>query len=234
MAKKGMVYLEVEKKNNNVYLYIGVVLSVIMAALAILYAASTLSGYTTGLVSRKAVITEALPDPVQKAAKGEVKMTVDDYDVTITYKYSYVVDALVVHTKNYSGYALINHLSQKDLALAWGNLPMLNDSIDFHWSQSERWYYWNVKTNEEAERAGGTGYINTHSANTHIIPADDTIKKQIKDIKAGDHVVLTGYLVDVVGEQPNGERYTWNSSTSRNDTGDGACEVMYVTRVERL
>ncbi len=35
---------------------------------------------------------------------------------------------------------------------------------------------------------------------------------------------MSGYLVDVRG--PNGFR--WNTSLSRNDTGDGACEIMWI------
>ena len=36
---------------------------------------------------------------------------------------------------------------------------------------------------------------------------------------------MTGYLVNATG--PGGE--AWNSSLRRDDTGNGACEVFYVT-----
>ena len=42
------------------------------------------------------------------------------------------------------------------------------------------------------------------------------------------------FFVDVDARKSNGETYWWHSSVSREDTGDGACEVMYVTSVEWL
>jgi hypothetical protein len=60
------------------------------------------------------------------------------------------------------------------------------------------------------------------------------VKKSIKKIKTGDHIRLKGYLVSITATDSKGTPYYWNSSTSRNDTGDGACEVMYVTEVNIL
>jgi hypothetical protein len=45
--------------------------------------------------------------------------------------------------------------------------------------------------------------------------------------RPGEVVTLRGYLVDVRG--PNGFR--WNTSLRRDDTGDGACELMWVEQV---
>ena len=45
-----------------------------------------------------------------------------------------------------------------------------------------------------------------------------------------EFVRLTGYLVDVQG--PGGFR--WRTSLTREDTGDGACELMWIERVEVL
>jgi hypothetical protein len=40
---------------------------------------------------------------------------------------------------------------------------------------------------------------------------------------------LEGYLVNITGA--NG--WHWNSSMSRDDTGGGSCEVLYLTRVKK-
>jgi hypothetical protein len=40
---------------------------------------------------------------------------------------------------------------------------------------------------------------------------------------------MEGYLVNINGMVGNGT-VRWNSSLTRNDTGDGACEVFYVKR----
>lgn len=67
------------------------------------------------------------------------------------------------------------------------------------------------------------------AANTHVIPADDAVRAELFELKSGDVVRLTGQLVEVTG--PKG--FTMRSSLRRDDSGDGACEVLYVRGVER-
>jgi len=47
-------------------------------------------------------------------------------------------------------------------------------------------------------------------------------------IRAGQIVSLAGYLVEVRG--PNGMR--WRSSLTREDTGAGACELVWVETLD--
>lgn len=199
---------------------------VIIAAVVLILAKTGSSG------SRNSVA--GIPAPVQQNATGEVTTTAGDYDVKITYKASYEIEALVVSVKNYHGSAFGDLLAPRDAALAWGTVAEHNEDIDFHWRQSGRWYYWNVNSYEELAPVGKESDVNTQSANNHLIPADDNVLKQINKIKTGDHIKITGYLVDVKGEKPDGSYYTWSSSTSRNDTGDGSCELIYVTNLEFL
>jgi len=173
-------------------------------------------------------------DPVQTSATGGTQFEAAGYSVDISYNYSYEIDALVVHTKDYFGSSLSDTIAPVDVALAWGKVAEYNDRIDFNWSQSGRWYYWRTDSYEEIAVVGGEGGVNTHSSNNHLIPADDNIKKLVKSIKTGDHIKITGYLVNVFARKPDGTTFSWNSSSSRNDTGDGACEVIYVTKVEFL
>ena len=58
----------------------------------------------------------------------------------------------------------------------------------------------------------------------HMIPADDSVARALKRVRVGDVVTLDGYLVEA--DKPGGWR--WRSSLTRDDTGDGACEVVYV------
>lgn len=176
---------------------------------------------------------EGLGEPIQTKVSGNKQIQVDDCDINIEYKAQYKIDALVIHTKNYNGSMITDKLSPKDLALAWGDVDAKNGEIDFNWSQSGRWYYWTVSSREEAEKAGGTGYINTHSANCHIIPADDAVKKKLKSIKQGDRITIEGYLVYISGKYTDGRTFTWNSSLSRSDTGNGSCEVIYATSITK-
>lgn len=66
--------------------------------------------------------------------------------------------------------------------------------------------------------------IETHTANMHMIPANDEIARQLKSIRAGNMVHLKGFLVEVTGK----DGFRWKSSLTRTDTGGGACELILV------
>lgn len=177
---------------------------------------------------------KGVPDPVQKEATGGTQKKIGGYDMDIAFKYSYDVSALVVHDEDYNDGSLNGMLAPKDVALAWGRVAEYNDKIDFNWEQSNRWYYWHVDDISVLGPVGGVDEVSCHSANTHLIPADSSIRDDIMRIKQGDYIRLQGYLVDVDGSKKDGSTFYWYSSTTRDDTGDGACEVMYVEKVEWL
>jgi hypothetical protein len=114
-------------------------------------------------------------------------------------------------------------LSPLDLALGWGVMSdeAVLDRIDI--SQSGRWYF----TRYEYPAPLPDARITANSSNMHMIPARKSIERQLKDLRPGNIVVLEGYLVDV--DHPSGWR--WRTSLSRTDTGNGACEIVYVESI---
>ena len=58
----------------------------------------------------------------------------------------------------------------------------------------------------------------------HMIPARKGIERKLKKVREGDIVLIQGYLVDV--DHISG--WHWRSSMSRTDTGNGACELVFV------
>jgi hypothetical protein len=68
----------------------------------------------------------------------------------------------------------------------------------------------------------------THLAQMHMIPSTDEIASRLGRVRPGQLVTVSGYLVDVRGA--NG--FTWKTSLSRSDTGDGSCEVVWVESLE--
>ena len=62
---------------------------------------------------------------------------------------------------------------------------------------------------------------------------DKTVKGKLLSIKKGEYVELEGYLVTAYTTDSDSNIY-WMSSDTRTDTGDGACEVIYVTDVKWL
>ena len=87
-------------------------------------------------------------------------------------------------------------------------------------SQSGRFYRWRVQQFPIPRRE-----IETHSANMHLIPANDSVKAKFKQVRSGDIVELTGALVNVNSDIDN---WRWTTSKTRNDTGNGACELIWV------
>lgn len=112
-----------------------------------------------------------------------------------------------------------------DLALGWG--PMSDDGVLEHIdiSQGGRWYRWSVPEFPIPRRD-----IERHSANMHLIPADDGVEDSIRATRPGDLVRFSGRLVEARG--PDGWR--WRSSLSRDDTGANACELVLVERFSVL
>jgi hypothetical protein len=174
---------------------------------------------------------KGLGEPIQTEAEGSAKKFVNGYEADITFKAEYEIEALVVHTKQYDS-KVSGALAPVDLALAWGKTAEYNDRIDFNWSQSGRFYYWHVDDLDDLMPVGDVDNVNWSSSNNHIIPADDSVKRTVLKIRRGDRVKLKGYLVNVYAEDGKGNTFTWNSSTTRTDTGDGACELIYVTKAE--
>ncbi|MGB5292038.1 MAG: hypothetical protein WBN41_11385 [Lysobacterales bacterium] len=141
----------------------------------------------------------------------------DDYQ--LTRKASFEIRARVLSKEPY----YLNRtadLSPIDLALGWG---VMSDSavlsqIDI--SQSARWY----RTKYDLPPPIAEQQIIFNSSNMHMIPARKDIERTLKKLRIGDIVSISGYLVDV--DHDSG--WYWRSSMSRLDTGNGACELVYV------
>lgn len=167
-------------------------------------------------------------DPVQTAPDNvqSILLKTKSGSYTIAPVAAYRVSAMVASKKNYSS-GWNAEFSPCDLALAWGDLTKPEVMAHIHYSQSGRWYYY--RYNAECPVSGG--YIASHSSNHHIIPANDHVRRAALAIQRNDHVLLEGFLVNVDGTF-KGRTVWWRSSLSRSDTGDGACELMYVTRIQ--
>lgn len=118
-------------------------------------------------------------------------------------------------------------LSPTDLALGWGRMSDTAVLDKLQISQSSRWYTY---------RSGNGGWpipldeIIRSSSNMHMIPADTTIAATLLRVRPGDMLHLRGELI----QARRGDGSVWRSSLSRTDTGDGACEVVWVQALDVL
>ena len=135
------------------------------------------------------------------------------------------IDARVLHRKIYR-YDGKSKLVPVDLALGWG--PMSDQRVldQLSISQSMRfyWYHW------ERQPPIPESEIISHSTNVHVIPSTKEIGSRCRSLRAGTLIHLAGDLVEASGPGIS----SWHSSLSRTDTGNGACELMWVTELSIL
>ncbi len=66
----------------------------------------------------------------------------------------------------------------------------------------------------------------SHLSNNHILCADEKTSRRILKVRPGDQIYFKGYLVNY--SQPANQFFR-GTSTVRDDTGNGACETVFVT-----
>ena len=162
-----------------------------------------------GVLVADAPLQQSLDAPVTPMHKG---------DATIKALATFSLSARVLSRADYRWDAGAS-IAPVDLALGWGRMSdsAVLEQIDI--SQSGRFFNWQVRKFTIPEQE-----LIESAANMHMIPADAMVEREIKRTRAGDIVSFDGYLVEADG--PNG--YRWVSSLTRKDTGNGACELVWV------
>ena len=166
-------------------------------------------------------------DPIQTSYKSEepIVKEIKNGHFTITPVAEYKLSGMVVSKETYSD-DWNAKVSPIDLAIVWGKLadPEYEKYVSF--SQRGRWYFYEYKPESPLD----PNYIISHSSNNHIIPATENIALALKTIKKKEKVMLEGFLVNLKGSS-GGQPVTWMTSLTRKDTGNGSCELIYVTKV---
>jgi len=63
-----------------------------------------------------------------------------------------------------------------------------------------------------------------------MIPADEGIARQLQALTPGQAVRIEGWLVEVRAA----DGWRWRSSLTRDDTGGGSCELVFVRDLQVL
>lgn len=158
--------------------------------------------------------------PYQIPLESPPRLTLENYHVEPLAEFS--IEARVLGTERYR-LGRESEISPVDFALGWGAMSdsAVLDRIDI--SQHGRFYFWHVD-----EFPIPREEIESHSANMHMIPANASVARRLKEIRQGQIVRLQGYLVAISAD----DGWKWRSSLSRTDTGNGACELVWVESVE--
>lgn len=156
--------------------------------------------------------------------KKSFEAVYNDVTYLVEPEYEYELYGMIVSYRHHEGNSRMHlqasdHLNMLDVCVVWGDNasnPLIH-KLDF-WNGI---FTCNVKTNNQDAWDSFDMY---QLSNNHLISDDDFIRDQVKGIRVGDQIRVRGYLASYSNER-GGKRGT---STTRLDTGDGACETLYV------
>ena len=168
-----------------------------------------------------------LNEPAQKATeKPAFHASYDGVDYLVEPQYAYDLYGMIVSYRHHDGESRMHrrandHLNMLDVCVIWGDNTRNRrlNKISF-WNGI---FTCNVKTKDQAAWEAFDMY---QLSNNHLISNDEFVRKQVKEIQVGDQVRVRGYLASYSSEKGG----TRGTSTTRLDTGDGACETIFVER----
>lgn len=154
--------------------------------------------------------------PLQQTLQKPLHWIRGDY--TISALASYQMSARILGKKSYKA-SETGEIAPFDLALGWAEMSDSGVLEKLKITQSNRWFYvyWR-------DPPISPDQIMRSSANTHILPANANIAQKLHALEKDQVVSLKGYLVEV--SRPDG--FYWRSSLTREDTGNGSCEIFWV------
>jgi hypothetical protein len=115
-------------------------------------------------------------------------------------------------------------LAPIDFAMGWGVMSDTATLQHFRIKQGGRFY--SIYPDEKAIAIPAALRA---SANMHLIPSTATVRELLFSARPGNVLKLSGYLVTA----SRSDGFTWNTSLTRDDDGNGACELMYVESAQQ-
>jgi hypothetical protein len=116
-----------------------------------------------------------------------------------------------------------DHVNIMDLCVVWGDSVRSGAYRDVSFSNNQWECHWSYSS-ERAQKQ----FRNEQVSNNHIVTDDPGVSKAMRNIKVGDQIRIRGYLVDYTTFKDGRPAGTRVSSETRTDTGNGACEVLYI------
>jgi len=203
-----------------------IILLIVLIILILLFARNIMKGKQRSVAG--------IREPIQTEASGVEYTQAYGYDIRMMYEYAYDIEGLVVCMNDYYGMCPEDKISPRDVSLAWGKVAEQNVQVGFHWKAKKRGLRNKVDSREKLALVGSVEDVTRQCSNNHLIALDPSVRKAVKKIKIGDHIRIKGYLVYVDGRHPSKKDFYWYSSTSRDDVGATACEIILVKSVEWL
>jgi hypothetical protein len=204
--------------------------------IASLLAAALAWGMKDGLPPPAALQADLYSEPKQvRVTKPPIDTSVNGVAYRIQPRFTYDMSALVVslhHSDTWWDYVHRendDHLNLMDLCVVWGESARNGAYKGISFSNNQWECSWGTSSQE-----AWAAFDQTEVANNHMVTDDPALAKALRNIRIGDQIRVRGYLVNYTiyrDGRPGGMRV---SSEVRTDTGNGACEVLYVESLELL
>jgi len=152
---------------------------------------------------------------------------------TITPRFKYELTGMVVSTHDSSSPSdkvhaeWKDHVNVVDLCVAWGSTLREEMHKEYNFSNNETFCF-AVPKSEKSRR-----FDLTTVSNNHIVTSNPSLAAELRKLRPGDQIRFAGYLVNYARRTDEGS-WTRVTSTVRTDTGDGACEVVFISELETL
>jgi hypothetical protein len=176
------------------------------------------------------VLPELAHEPEQvriDQAPFEVEQGGVAYQVAPQYRYR--LHGLVVSRRAHDGNRMLHgrwqdHLNVADVCVVWGQSASGDLAAFEFWSGQFTCFF---RTPDElAWRSFRPDQI----SNNHLLSADVDLRRQLAGLRVGDQIRVEGWLASY----RNATGFERGTSVTRTDTGNGACETIYVTGFEML
>lgn len=187
--------------------------------------------YKNQLPAPRQISAQIHKSPVQNEV-SEAPFDVHKKDMTYHVKplYEYELHGLVVSEFQANSWNDIYHfrrwkdfLNVKDLCVIWGD-NVRNDAYQRMQFDSTTWtcsYYW-------PDQETGRRFNKESLSNNHLLAADPDLTRRLMAVQTGDQIYLRGYLA----EYSHDGGFRRGTSTTREDTGNGACETIFLEALE--
>ena len=175
---------------------------------------------------------DLLREPVQSVTRESSFTTqANGQQYLIAPLYDYELEGVIVSLHDADDFLDSTHhkrwqdfINLRDLCVIWGNNVESGVYREMEFSNGTWtcWFSW--PNSEVASRFDGS-----QLSNNHLLIDDDEIKEALMQVEPGDHIRLKGMLVEYSNP---GNGFHRGTSVTRTDTGNGACETIYVNQFE--
>jgi len=187
------------------------------------------------LPSLQYIQSQLFKEPVQeKTNRAAFDVNAGSIDYKVKPLFDYELYGLVVSKHDSDSWLDYAHrdsndkLNVADLCVVWGHNLSNGVYQKLKYSSGQWTCFVSSKNMEEWQMFSMENF-----SNNHLLTNDPMIAKNIRSVRVGDQIYLKGVLSEY--EHHHGGYFKRGTSITRTDTGDGACETIFVDsfRIEK-